>query len=135
MQKTRGFEKADWSKEAKDFKMPERASSKSAGYDIYYCGKEQIDIYPLGTSPPIPTGVKAFMKEDEFLLLSVARPLGLNRNLQLAVSTGVVDSENSEEIVVKLRNMDSKAVQSIRPGEKLALGIFQKCLAADEDCS
>lgn len=139
MQKARGFEKVKWAETIKDFQMPQRGTAKSAGYDIFYNGTEKIDLWPLGTSKPIPTGIKAYMRDDEVLTIHVRSSMGFKRNLQIANTTGIIDADyynnpdNEGEIFIKLRNLDSKAVQTILPGERIAQGIFIKYLTTDDD--
>ena len=64
--KVRGFEVArGW--EDKMIRLPERSTENSAGYDFFAAA----DIYVYGDTPTlVPTGVKAYMKPGEFLLLA-----------------------------------------------------------------
>lgn len=61
--KVRGFEKIT-KYAAVEFPMPERKTQKSAGYDI--CLPEDIELLP-GKLQLVPTGIKAYMQDDEYL--------------------------------------------------------------------
>ena len=61
--KIRGFEKIASFKEV-DFPMPERKTKMAAGYDI--CLPQDVTI-KAHTLQMVPTGVKAYMQDDEFL--------------------------------------------------------------------
>ena len=61
--KVRGFEKIT-KYAAVEFSMPERKTQKSAGYDI--CLPEDIELLP-GKLQLVPTGIKAYMQDDEYL--------------------------------------------------------------------
>jgi dUTP pyrophosphatase len=131
----RGFEKVAWAMEKQGFKMPERATRHSAGYDFYYNGDEDIDIYANGVSRLIPTGVKAYMQTDEVLHVYSRSSFGVKKDLILANSVGVIDADYYDadgEIMVKFRNV-GKAVQIIHPGDRIAQGVFTKYLIADND--
>lgn len=60
--KIRGFEKINKYKDVV-FPMPVRKTKTSAGYDI--CVPEDVALLP-GRMVMVPTGVKAYMQEDEF---------------------------------------------------------------------
>lgn len=60
--KLRGFEKITSFKEVK-FPMPERKTKMAAGYDI--CLPQEVKI-KAHTLQMVPTGVKAYMQDDEF---------------------------------------------------------------------
>lgn len=115
--------------------LPIRADKGSAGYDIFV--KEEVVLEP-GESKLVFTDVKAYMQEDEVLLLYIRSSLGVKFGIQLKNNTGVIDSsyyenpDNDGNIGLPLVNMSKKKVV-INPGERVAQGIFTKYLAADED--
>ena len=54
----------------KDFDLPKRSTAKSAGYDFINPEDIIIPAYKLGDKPTlVPTGIKAYMEDDEFLML------------------------------------------------------------------
>ena len=69
MEKTRGFEIAKgW--EGKNINMPIRKTARAAAYDLEAAEDTIIPSFKLGQKPTlIPTGLKAYMQEDEVLML------------------------------------------------------------------
>lgn len=116
-------------------KLPTRADSRSAGYDFY---SPISFIIPPMTKFMLFTNIKAYMQEDEVLMLYVRSSIGVKKGLTLANGTGVIDSsyysnqDNDGNIGVPLFNGTSNAV-SIKAGERIAQGVFIKYLVADED--
>jgi dUTP pyrophosphatase len=148
MRKNRGFEKVSfeqWDKdneivpESKDVwesvVLPERATSHSAGYDIY----SPVDFILKPTEEiKIPLGWKVYMLQDEFFTVIPRSGLGFKYYLRLANTTGLIDHDyfnnegNEGHCWIKLRNEGNVDV-SIRSGDAIAQGIFQKYLLADAD--
>lgn len=136
-EKIRGFEHV--SKENREYgkkgKLPTRSTSASAGYDFY--SPIQFKIH-RGETKLVFTNVKAFMREKEYLQLSIRSSLALERNLILVNSPGIVDADyynnpdNEGNIGIMLRNIGQRPVE-IKEGERIAQGIFQTYFIADED--
>ena len=133
----RGFEyvKRINSNIKKNFDLPKRSTSHSAGYD-FVCPNYAY-IAP-GETIKIRTGVKAYMCSDEYLALHIRSSLGIKYNLALSNCTGIIDSDyynnpdNDGEIIVAITNMGTKSYE-IEPGERFVQGIFSKYLIADDD--
>lgn len=139
---TRGFEiiseeqfKEDFDKDMEfEIKLPERATKHSAGYDFF--APCDISISP-GEDIKIPTGIRAYMQEDEVLMIYPRSGLGFNYYTRLANSTGIIDSDyyysdNEGHIKIKLRNEGNKEL-FIRKGDAFCQGIFTKYLLVDGD--
>ena len=122
---TRGFLKVN---EELDTKLPERQTKASAGYDFYVI--EDVEIPPFGTVM-LPTNVKAYMQEDEVLMLYARSSLAIKRGLILQNTTGIIDSDFYPlEIIIALRNTTDKPVILLK-NERCAQGIFLKYLVSD----
>ena len=122
---TRGFLKVN---EELDTKLPERQTKASAGYDFYVI--EDVEIPAYGTVM-LPTNVKAYMQEDEVLMLYARSSLAIKRGLILQNTTGIIDSDFfPHEIKVALRNTTDKPVKLLK-NERCAQGIFLKYLVSD----
>ncbi len=86
----------------------------------------------------VPTGIKAYMQEDEYLQLVNRSSNPLKRFLTLPNGVGIIDADyyNSEgnegHIYVQLLNF-GPFDQKISKGERIAQGIFMPFLKADED--
>lgn len=139
---SRGFDKISLEQAAKDgivaveysaIEIPTRATICSAGYDI----KSVRHMYVMPhSSVKVPTGLRAFMLDDEVLLLHIRSSLGFKYNVRLSNATGVVDSDyyfadNEGHIWLGIYN-DGDEVFEIKCGDRLAQGIFMKYLTAND---
>lgn len=145
-QKIRGFEKVSFGQyksdylaaqreELKSLRLPTRATTGSAGYDFY--APYDITI-PVDESVTVITGIKAYMKEDEYLEIVPRSSLGFKFGIGIANTVGIIDSDyynnenNQGEIMVKLVNRGTTEV-TIGRGKAFCQGIFKKYLLADND--
>lgn len=134
--KKRGFEVVSFY-DSEGIHIPERKTSGSSGYDL-----EAADNYVLypHVITAISTGLKAYMKDDEYLSIFIRSSLAFKNGLTLANNTGIIDSDyynnpdNEGHIMVGLYNTSDKPV-SIKKGDRIAQGIFMKYLTCDDDCS
>ncbi len=132
--KLRGFEKIS-SYNNVEFTMPERKTQCSAGYDI--CVPEEVVLEP-GVLKLVPTGVKAYMQQDEFLGVHIRSSMAVKKNLMLVNNVGIIDADyynnadNEGHIMLALLNMSKNAV-ILQKNERIAQGIFYKYLTADDD--
>lgn len=122
-----------------DFKLPERATKYSAGYDFYCPERVEISPYKLGDNPTlVKTGVKAYMLDDEYLMLVNRSSNPKKKKLVIPNSIGVVDCDyvdspdNEGEIGFLFYNLSDETV-IIEKGDKLGQGIFQKYYITDND--
>jgi len=125
-------------REDKDYKMPSRATSHSAGYDFYNLTGEDI-LIPAGEwSKAITTFHKASMAQDEVLKIYPRSSFGFKHQTVLVNSVGIIDSDyynneqNEGEIYVKFWNYGDKEMV-IPAGTAFCQGIFQKYLITDSD--
>ena len=130
-----GGERHELAEEYLDIKLPRRATAKSAGYDIY--SPFSFELNP-GETIKIPTGIKAYMQDDEVLKIHIRSSIGFKYDVVLSNVTGIIDADfynnpNTEgHIWIKLINHGDKTL-SINKGEAIAQGIFEKYLKADND--
>ena len=90
--RVRGFEIVK-GYENSNIHIPVRKTKFSAGYDIEAAEEITIPPFELGVKPTlIPTGLKAYCQEDEFLLL-VNRSSGPKKGLVMANSVGIIDAD------------------------------------------
>ena len=136
MTKIRGFEVVSVY-QGTDIRLPIRKTKASAGYDL--SAAEDAVIAP-GGSTLVPTGLKAYMQENEVLLLYIRSSVAHKQQLMLMNSVGVIDAdyydnaENEGHILIPLYNFGVSAVHIAR-GERIAQGIFTDYLAADGDAA
>lgn len=162
----RGF-KVVSSYTAKQIKLPVRATQQAAGYDFFAAEdfvlpsiwqpkfikvlwqlftKAKTDISATEKAAAekdlqpllVPTGIKAYMQADEFLMLANRSSNPLKRRLILPNGVGIVDADyynnpkNEGEIFFQLLNFGLKS-QLIKKGEKIGQGIFLPFLLADDE--
>ena len=94
-----------------DIIMPKRATTMSAGYDIYSPAGVTIKA---GEGITIPTGLKVKLPDGYFLILVPRSSLGMNYGISLANTVGIIDADyynnhsNEGHIMVRLVNNGSK---------------------------
>jgi dUTP pyrophosphatase len=110
--------------------IPQRQTPGSAGYDLE--AYESVTLYP-NEPTLVPTGLTAYMPDDEFLAIYIRSSLALKRGIFLANSVGIIDSDYAgNHIQIMLINMTNQP-QTIEAGERIAQGIFQKYLTTQND--
>ncbi|MBR3696773.1 MAG: dUTP diphosphatase [Clostridia bacterium] len=138
MEKKRGFEIAKGF-ENSNINLPIRKTKYSAGYDIEAAEDCIIPAFKRGDKPTlVKTGIKAYMEEDEMLLLYNRSSNPGKKGLFLANGVGVVDKDyygnpdNDGAIMFSFINLRSEEVQ-IKKGDCIGQAIFQKYLITDND--
>ena len=121
------------------FNLPKRATKYSAGYDFECPERVEIPPYKLGDNPIlVKTGVKAYMLDDEDLMLVNRSSNPKKKKLVIPNAIGIVDCDyvdnpdNEGEIGFLFYNLSNEPV-IIDKGDKLGQGIFQKYYITDDD--
>ena len=134
----RGFEIAKGFEE-KGINLPVRKTKYSAGYDIEAAEDCIVPAFKPGMNPTlIKTGIKAYMQDDEVLILANRSSNPGKKGLILANSIGVVDKDyygnpdNDGHIMFAFFNIKDEDVE-IKKGDCIGQAIFQKYFVADED--
>lgn len=133
MSRIRGFEVVidDKRKTSGKVTLPTRGSSTAMAYD-FYANKDYV-IEPNEVAK-VWTDVKAYMQENECLIINVRSSMG--GKFMLANTSGWIDSDyysnesNDGNIGVFLKNI-SNETQLITKGERIAQGAFFNFLVAD----
>ena len=138
MEKIRGFEIAKGF-EDKGINLPVRKTKYSAGYDVEAAENTIIPSFKKGMKPTlVKTGIKAYMKENEYLMLANRSSNPGKKGLILANSIGVVDqdyygnSDNDGHIMFAFYNIKDEDVE-IKKGDCIGQAIFMPFLIADND--
>jgi len=138
MERKRGFEIAK-GYEDKGINLPIRKTKFSAGYDVEAAEDVVIPSFKKGMAPTlIKTGIKAYMQDDEMLLLYNRSSNPKKKGLILANSVGVVDKDyygnpdNDGHIMFAFFNIKDEDIE-IKKGEAIGQGLFQKYLVTDDD--
>ena len=106
-------------------RLPERATTGSAGYDFY--APYDFSVAP-GEEVRIATGIRAEISEGWVLAIFPRSGLGFKYRLMLNNTVGVIDSDyyrsdNEGHIHIKLYNGGGKRLE-VASGEAFAQGIF-----------
>ncbi len=116
-----------------DYQLPVLKTQSSAAYDILLLSDINIK---RGEIIKIPTGIKAYMQNDEVLLLFVRSSTGFKYNIRLCNQVGVIDADyygnekNDGHIWVALQNEGDQDVKFQR-NEAIVQVIFMPILRAD----
>lgn len=114
-----------------DGKLPARGTPYSACVDFYAC--EDVVLRPGTISNVIPTGVKAYMNDDEGLLLYARSSMAKKHGLRMSNSVGVIDADfynnidNEGHITFLYDNITDKEVK-IAKHSRIGQGMFTKVL-------
>ena len=138
MERKRGFEVAKGFEES-GINLPVRKTKYSAGYDVEAAEDVVIPSFKKGMKPTlVKTGIKAYMEEDEMLLLYNRSSNPGKKGLILANSVGVIDKDyygnpdNDGHIMFAFYNIKDEDVE-IKKGDCIGQAIFMPFLVADED--
>ena len=138
MDRLRGFEVAKGF-EDKGINLPVRKTKYSAGYDIEAAEDTVVPSFKKGMNPTlIKTGIKAYMQDDEVLMLYNSSSNPKKKGLILANSVGVIDKDyygnvdNDGHIMFAFYNIKDEDI-TIKKGEAIGQGVFQKYLVTDDD--
>ena len=138
MEKIRGFEVAKGFEESK-INMPVRKTKYSAGYDVEAAEDVIVPAFKTGQAPTlIKTGIKAYMPEDEYLMLCNRSSNPKKKGLVLANGVGIIDSDyyenpdNDGHIMFAFYNIKAEDIE-IKKGDCIGQAIFQKFAIVDND--
>ncbi len=117
--------------------LPARKTRLSAGYDLE--AAEEVTV-PPGRVALVPTGLKAYMEDDDVLILAIRSSMAVKRGLMLANGVGVIDAdyvdnpENEGHIMIAVVNMGEGPV-AVQRGERVAQAIFTRFSVTADDAA
>lgn len=115
--------------------LPRRATFRAAGYDLKVA--ETTRVAP-GEIVLVPTGVKAYMADNEVFYLFDRSSNPKKKGLILVNSVGVIDADyynnpdNEGHIFAQMKNITEDPV-ILDVGERIVQGVFMPFLLADDD--
>ena len=130
----RGFEIIS-SYKSTEISLPVRKTQYSAGYDI---SAAEETILQKATVTIIKTGLKAYMRSDEYLGIHIRSGLSIKNKLSLINGQGIIDADyynnadNEGHILIAIFNYNTQNIL-ISKGTRIAQGIFYKYLVTDID--
>lgn len=126
----RGFELI----EGMNGELPIKATIHSAGVDFIASSDITIPAFRFkGKATLVPTGVKAFMQNDEYLQIFARSSIPVNLGLIMSNGVGIVDADyynnekNEGHIMIEFNNLTNEHI-TIEKGTRIAQGIFNKVL-------
>ena len=138
MEKVRGFEVAKGF-EDKGINMPVRKTKYSAGYDVEAAEDVIIPSFKKGMKPTlVKTGIKAYMQDNEYLMLANRSSNPGKKGLILANSVGIIDKDyygnpdNDGHIMFAFYNIKEDDIE-IKKGDCIGQAIFMPFLVVDDD--
>ena len=138
MEKIRGFEIANGF-EQKQINLPVRKTKYSAGYDVEAAEDTVIPKFTPGQKPTlIKTGIKAYMQDNEYLMLANRSSNPGKKGLILANSVGIIDKDyygnpdNDGHIMFAFYNIKDEDIV-VKKGDAIGQAIFMPFLVADGD--
>lgn len=121
--------------EGAPYRLPERSTKNSAGYDFY--NPEEVTIEP-GEIKYVKTGIKALFPEEVALLLLNRSSNPKKKGLELANGVGLIDADyynnpdNEGEIAFAFKNTKAEPITIARE-EKLGQGMFVPFFITNDD--
>ena len=138
MERKRGFEIAKGF-ENLGINLPVRKTKYSAGYDVEAAEDCVIPSFKKGMKPTlVKTGIKAYMMDDEVLILANRSSNPGKRGLILSNGIGVIDKDyygnpdNDGHIMFSFINIKDEDIE-IKKGDCIGQAIFRKFLVTDDD--
>ena len=138
MEKIRGFEVAKGFENC-DIQLPIRKTKYSAGYDICAAEDTVIPPFTFGSKPTlVKTGLKAYMQDDEYLMLCNRSSNPFKKGLVLANSVGIIDADfygnpdNDGAFSYAFYNYFNEPLE-IKKGDVVGQAILMKYTTTDDD--
>lgn len=119
-----------------DIQIPERKTSKSAGYDFH--APYDFRLNP-GDTIKLATGIRVILDDDKFLMCAPRSSHGFKARIQLDNTIGIIDADYSDSpneghIMLKLTN-DSNQMKSIsvNRGDGIMQAIILQYFKVEDD--
>ena len=111
-------------------KIPKRATTGSAGMDLYACIDKPITLAP-GQLAIVPTGIAIALPDNTCAAFLYARSgLGVKHGICLSNGVGVIDSDYRGELCAGLCNVSDKPY-TIEPDERVCQMVIAPVLTPD----
>ena len=111
-------------------KIPYRATTGSAGMDLYACTNDPVTIEPHKIAV-IPTGIAIELESADYVAYIFARSgLAIKHGLAPANCVGVIDSDYRGEVCVGLVNQTDQPY-TVQPDERIARMVISPVLLPD----
>jgi dUTP diphosphatase len=103
----------------RDFPLPKRATSGSAGLDLRACLDAPLELLP-GATALIPTGIAIHLADPKLAAVIIPRSgLGHKHGIVLGNLVGLIDSDYQGELMISCWNRGGTPFR-VEPGERIA---------------
>lgn len=115
--------------------LPKRGTTNSAGYDFY---APRTFIVNPGEKVKVSSGIKCQLDPDKVLLIFPRSSIGYKKNIMIANTTGIIDSDyynnisNEGHIMIFLKNIGDTPV-TINRGDKIVQAVIVKYYTTEDD--
>ncbi|MFI3207286.1 MAG: dUTP diphosphatase [Clostridia bacterium] len=113
----------------KNSKSPTRATSGSAGYDLYACIENDV-LIKSGDKVIVPSGIAIELPENTAGMIYTRSGLGIKHGIHVTNGVGVIDSDYRGEIKIGLHNLSHEDFV-IKPNERVAQLVIQPVLCPE----
>ncbi len=114
----------------REFPLPTRATTGSAGFDLCACIDEHIHFAP-GETHLIPTGIAIHIRQPGVAAMLLPRSgLGHKHGIVLGNLVGLIDSDYQGQVFISVWNRGGSSF-TLEPGERVAQMIFVPVLPVD----
>lgn len=110
----------------KNAKIPGRATEHSAGYDIYACLDDPVEL-PANGRLLVPSGFQLALPHDVEAQIRPRSGLAIKHGITLLNSPGTIDADYRGEIKLILQNHSNESF-TIEPGMRIGQMVFQRVL-------
>ena len=111
-------------------KIPYRATTGSAGMDLYACTNDPVTVEPHQIAV-IPTGIAIELESADYVAYIFARSgLAIKHGLAPANCVGVIDSDYRGEVCVGLVNQTDQPY-TVQPDERIAQMVISPVILPD----
>jgi dUTP pyrophosphatase len=115
---------------ARDFPLPEHATSGSAGVDLRACIDQDLVIEP-GQTVLIPTGIAIHIEDPGLAAMILPRSgLGHKNGIVLGNLVGLIDSDYQGQLLVSCWNRSTERF-TLEPGARLAQMVIVPVVQVD----
>ena len=108
-----------------DAKLPSQGSEEAAGWDVSYCGSEDLLLMPSSTGL-VGTGLSLVIPKGYHVEVRSRSGLAAKNSVSVLNSPGTIDSDYTGELKVILRNNSPSTSFEIKKGDRIAQILLRK---------
>ena len=113
---------------------PEKKAKEAAGFDVYACLDESVDIHPMERKI-IPTGLTLEIPKGYHISVRPRSGLAFHHGITLPNAPGTIDQDYRGELSILMINLGGK-IYTIQHGDRIAQLLLEPVLQiCFEECS